>query len=189
MFRSFAAMLVTFVLYAPPAFAQDTLHAMCVGYRWNFLPDSSVPLYGVMLQFQTLTHAIRGTLARDTQQPAVEIRAADCPLYEDDPYLWKLSAEKKIAGAVLPASYGVYASIGYFRGSSLSDLVREGRKLACLMREHALNDDKYDLYQPVPETALRCMLEEARKAGDADYARWLSRTVAPEKQQVGLNGK
>lgn len=156
-----AALLVLVGAHAPAA------EINCERGEWRELTAGEVIEQGIADKVLAFAETIRSIKAREYE---IVVRVTDCPRF------WRsMRLMKSMPKPFVQPSYAVFGTVGYFRSAEPLDLARVGRALACSVRTGAADQrDPSDLLRHQTRV---CMLEEAHKAQDAEYATWLVRTL------------
>lgn len=150
----------------------------CQDRKWRRVFEAEVAALGLTERADTFSSVVYG-MQKLPGPYEISVVITDCRMSGRSVRIMRLSSMPSFAGTSFSfvPFFAIYASVGYIRGTEKADLVRDARKLTCLVQAAvAENRDAQagDIATPV---ALECMLREAHAAGDAEHAKWLRRRL------------
>lgn len=159
----------------------------CMDGEWKTLSEPDIKGLGLTERVDAFSSVVYGMQRLSTRHD-ITVVVTDCSrMTRHAVYAEQFISLPSLGGAgfvTFIARYGIYVSVAFIRNTEMPDLLREARKRVCMIHAGVSSGTHIEMLNLTPGIALRCMLREARSAGDTEYARWLDRLIDWQTPEV-----
>ena len=166
---------------------ESTPKVDCHDRAWRRVFEDEVATLGLTKRADTFSSVVYG-MQKSPAPYDVAVVITDCAMSRRSVRITKLMSMPTFATgsfAFVP-QFAIYASAGFIRNTDMVDLVREARKLVCVIQAGVASGRAVTIDNAYTSLALECMLREALVVGDSEEIRWLRRVLGTPIVDAGI---